>query len=163
MAVCNLGLESWPAQWPSSGASPDVFLTHRDLVRVFQVGWTVLHEDVCMYAADQLVSVLTGLHCIDSHIQDGIKTLRTTLIRHTRAGAPWEARDVLDVVAMLDTPAWAALLGLIDQLPTMHGALSATVSGATHQIDASAFEFFSERAQIQQVCDFMRLLPDRLR
>ena len=163
MAVCNLGLESWPAQWLSSGASADMFLTHHDLVRVFQVGWTVLHEDVCMYAADQLVSVLTGLHCIDSHIQDGIKTLRTTLIRHTRAGAPWEARDVLDVVAMLDTPAWAALLGLIDQLPTMHGALNATLSGATHQIDASAFEFISERAQIQQVREFMQVLPDRLR
>src|SRR5688572_5232528 len=163
MAVCNLGVESWPAQWLSSRMTHDVFLIHHDLVRVFQVGWTVLHEDVCMYAADQLVSTLTGLHCIDSHIQDGIETLRRRLIRHTRAGAPWEARDILDVVAMLDTPAWAALLGLIDQLPTMHGALSATVSGATHQIDASAFEFFSERAQIQQVCDFMRLLPDRLR
>ena len=48
---------------------------------------------------------------------------------------------------------------LIDQLPTMHGALGATVSGATHQIDASAFEFISENAQIQQVREFMRLLP----
>jgi hypothetical protein len=163
MAVCNLGVESWPAPWQSSGASPGVFLIHHDLVWVFQVGWTVLHEDVCMYAADQLVGVLTGLHCIDGHIQDGIETLRTTLLRHTRAGAPWEARDVLDVVAMLDTPAWAALLGLIDQLPTMHGALSATVSGATHQIDASAFEFISERVQIQQVREFMRVLPDKLR
>lgn len=163
MAVCNLGLESWPARWLSVDATPDTCLIHHDLVSVFQVGWTVLHEDVCIYAANQLVNVLTGLQCLDSHIQSGIDTLRTTLIRQTRAGAPWEARRALDVVATLDTPAWAALLGLIDQLPTLHGALGATLSRTTRQIDASAFEFIAERAQIQQVRAFMRLLPDRLR
>jgi hypothetical protein len=44
----------------------------------------------------------------------------------------------------------------------MHAALSATVTGATRPIEASAFEFISENAQIQQVRDFMRLLPNRL-
>jgi hypothetical protein len=163
MAVCNLGLEMWPARWEPAEARPEEFLVHHDLVRVFQVGWTVLHEDVCMYAADQLVSVLPSLHSIDSHIHDGIVTLRTTLMRHARAGAPWQARDALDVIAILDTPAWAALVGLIDQLPTMHAALSATLTGATHRIDPTTFEFISEAAHIGQVRDFMRLLPARLR
>jgi hypothetical protein len=162
MAVCNLGLESWPARWLSRGATLETCLIHHDLVSVFQVGWTVLHEDVCIYAADQLVGVLTGLDCIDSHIQDGIEALRKTLTRHTRTGAPWEAGDAFDVIATLDTPAWAALLALIDQLPTMHGALGATLTGATHQIDPSAFEFISEHAQIQQVREFMRRLPEIL-
>lgn len=163
MAVCNLGLEMWPARWQPPKATPEEFLIHHDLVRVFQVGWTVLHEDVCMYTADHLVTALASLHSIDSHIHDGIVTLRTTLMRHARNGAPWGARDALDVIAILDTPAWAALLGLIDQLPTMHAALSATLTGATHRIDPSAFEFISEAAHIQQVHDFIRQLPDRLR
>jgi hypothetical protein len=72
-------------------------------------------------------------------------------------------RDALDVIACLDTPAWTALAGLIDQLPTMHAALGATLTGATHRIDPSAFEFISEATHIQQVRDFMRRLPDRLR
>ena len=162
MAVCNLGLEMWPARWNTPAVRHDEFLIHHDLVRVFQVGWTVLHEDVCMYAADGLVSALASFHSIDDHIHDGIDTLCTRLMRHARHGAPWEARDALDVIAILDTPAWAALVGLIDQLPTMHAALGATLTGATHRIDPSAFEFISEAAHLQQVRDFMRLLPDRL-
>jgi hypothetical protein len=162
LAICNLGLEMWPARWQSAAARLEEFLIHHDLVRVFQVGWTVLHEDVCMYAADRLVGALASLHSIDSHIHDGIVTLRTALRRHARNGAPWEARDALEVIAILDTPAWVALAGLIDQLPTMHAALGATLTGATHRIDPSAFEFISEAAHIQQVRDFMQLLPDRL-
>jgi hypothetical protein len=165
MAICNLGLENWPDRWlPGAGGAPgrEALLINHNLVTVFQVGWTVLHEDVCMFAVDDLVRVLTSLHCVDPDIQDGIEALRRTLLRHARAGSPWEARPALDVLTALDMPAWAALLGLIDQLPTMHAALSATLTGATRPIDASAFEFISENAQIQQVRDFMRLLPDRL-
>jgi Family of unknown function (DUF6178) len=163
MAICNLGLENWPDRWLPSGAMRETLLIHHDLVSVFQVGWTVLHEDVCMFAADQLIGVLTTLQCIDSDIQHGIERLRTTLIRHSRSGAPWDARPAFDVLTTLDAPAWAALLGLIDQLPTMHAALGATLTGATSRIDVSAFEFISENAQIQRVRDFMQMLPGRLR
>jgi hypothetical protein len=163
MAVCNLGLEMWPARWRPAEPTPEEFLIHHDLVRVFQVGWTVLHEDVCMYAADRLVSMLASLRVIDSHVQDGIVTLRAKLMRHIRNGAPWDAREALDVIAVLDTPAWAALAALIDQLPTRHAALDASLTGATHRIDPSAFEFISEAAHIQLVRDFMRVVPDRLR
>ncbi|HEY9463581.1 MAG TPA: DUF6178 family protein [Vicinamibacterales bacterium] len=165
MAICNLGLENWPDGWlRGDGGAPgrEALLIDHDLVTVFQVGCTVLHEDVCMFAADELVRVLTSLHCVDPEIQAGLEALRRTLLRHARAGAPWDARPALDVLTALDMPAWAALLSLIDQLPTMHAAVSATVTGATRPIEASAFEFISENAQIQQVRDFMRLLPDRL-
>jgi hypothetical protein len=163
MAICNLGLENWPDRWLAGEVVREAMLIHHDLVSVFQVGWTVLHEDVCMFAADQLIGVLTTLQCIDGDIQDGIETLRTTLIRHARSGAPWDAHPAFDVLTSLDTPAWAALLGLIDQLPTMHAALGATLTGATSRIDVSAFEFISENAQIQQVRQFMQVLPGRLR
>jgi hypothetical protein len=158
-AICNLGLENWPARWLPS----EPMLIHHDLVSVFQVGWTVLHEDVCMFAADQLTGVLATLQCIDSDIQHGIETLRKALIRHSRSGAPWDARPAFDVLTALDTPAWAALLGLIDQLPTLHAALGATLTGATSRIEITAFEFISENAQIQQVRQFMQVLPGRLR
>ena len=39
-------------------ALPDDFLVGHDLVSVFQVGWTVLHNEVSMYAAERLIEVL---------------------------------------------------------------------------------------------------------
>jgi hypothetical protein len=164
-------MENWPAHWMADHVrrAPSVneigtelreeFLIHHDLISVFQVGWTVLHEEVCMYAADQLISVLASVQCADDSVQDGLDTLRAALTRHVRAGSPWDARDALDVLAILDTPSWAALLCLIDQFPTLHAALAASLIGSTRQIDPTAFEFMSENAQIQQVHDFLRLLP----
>ena len=163
MAICNLGLENWPDRWLVSQAIREAMLIHHDLVSVFQVGWTVLHEDACMFAADQLIGVLATIQCVDSDIQHGIVTLRKALIRHSRSGAPWDARPAFDVLTSLDTPAWAALLGLIDQLPTLHAALGATLTGATSRIEITAFEFISENAQIRQVREFMQKLPGRLR
>src|SRR5262249_30902678 len=71
--TCNLGLENWPAVWPgatSQGApSPrkldtampsalprSAFLVDHDLVTAFEVGWSVLHRDVSLFVADQLIS-----------------------------------------------------------------------------------------------------------
>ncbi len=171
MAVCNLGLESWPAHWLSGHVRagqaatkaaadlPEDFLIRHDLVRVFQVGWTVLHEDICMYSADKLLSILTSVRCHDRDVQFALETLRVRLMKHLRAGSPWDARDALDVIAILDTPAWAALLGLIDPFPTRHAALGASLAGTAHRIDAHAFDFISGNRHVQQVHDFMRLLP----
>jgi hypothetical protein len=156
IAVCNLGLENWPV-----AVSEDHLVRH-DLVRVFQVGWTVLHEDVCMYAADTLLNVLHSLHCADPDVQGELGTLRTRLTKYWRAGSPWHAREALDVIAILDTPSWAALLGFIDQLPTLHAAVGASLAGTTGRIDASAFEFIAENSQIQRMRDFMEMLPRRL-
>ena len=77
--ICNLGLEYWPARWPgptSQGASsprehdtatpPDAFLVDHDLVTAFEVGWAVLHQDVSLFVAEQLISTLTDLHCVDA-------------------------------------------------------------------------------------------------
>ena len=175
MATCNLGLENWPVHWLATDVHrrqtatgtgmelPEDFLIGHDLVSVFQVGATVLHEDVCIYTADTLVRVLMSLRCSDREVQSGLEALRVTLMKHVRAGSPWDARDALDVIATLDTPAWVALLGLIDQFPTLHAAVGASLAGATHQIDASAFDFISENRQIRQVHDFMQLLPAMLR
>ncbi len=174
VAVCNLGLENWPPHWlpadtrrGSAGidagtALPDGFLVDHDLVSVFQVGWKVLHDDVCMYAAERLIGVLTRLRCESRETQVGLDELRIEMARHSQAGAPWRARDALDVIAILDMPAWAALLGLIDECPVIHAAIAASRGSATRAVSATAFEFISENSQIATVCDFMRSLPETL-
>jgi hypothetical protein len=175
VAVCNLGLQNWPAHWINANlrrglsvtqaamALPEDFLIRHDLIAAFQVGWTVLHEDVCMYAADTLVTVLAAIDPIDDYVREELDVLRLALIKHCRTGSPWEARDALDVLAVLDTPAWASMLGLIDQLPTLHSAIGAALHRSTRRVDPSAFDFISENTQIQQIHEFLKQLPHLLR
>lgn len=163
-AVCNLGLENWPAQWLAGDSGADLpadFLIQHDLVAVFQVGWTTLHENVCMYAAEQLVGILGSMSCEDRETREALDALRITMTKQLRSGTPWRARDALDVIAMLDAPSWAALLGLIDECPVLHAAVSASLTGA-RAVSASAFEFIADNRQISTVREFMQLLPDRL-
>jgi hypothetical protein len=159
VAACNLGLENWPA----GPALPDSFLVDHDLVSVFQVGWTVLHEDVCMYTAERLIRMLASLQGGDREIQAGLRALRIAMAKHCKTGEPWRARDALDVMMILDMPAWATLLGLIDECPVIHAGLGASLGSATRAVAPSAFEFISEKSQIASVHEFMRLLPDTLR
>jgi hypothetical protein len=174
VAICNLGLENWPPTHPTQAhkgppaveigmALADDFLVRHDLVSVFQVGWTVLHDDVSMYAAAQLIEALTRLRCGDGEIQAGLDSLRTDMARQLRAGAPWRAREALDVIASLDMPAWAALLGLIDECPVIHAGIAAARGSRTRAVSASAFEFISRNSQIASVREFMETLPERLR
>jgi Family of unknown function (DUF6178) len=175
VAVCNLGLENWPLHWlagesrhrPSDGDSgaalPHDFLVEHDLVSVFEVGWTVLHENVCMYAAERLIDVLTSFQCEDRATQAGLDTLRMTMTRHWRQGTPWRALEALDVIAILDIPAWAALLALTGEFPVLHAVIPASLAGHAGQVSASAFEFISENSQIAVVHHFMQSLAERLR
>lgn len=172
VAVCNLGLENWPRHWllakarrgssvvGAGTALPDDFLVGHDLVSVFQVGWTVLHENVCMYAAEQLIGVLTRLRYDDREIQAGLDALRIEMARHWQAGAPWRARDLLDVMMILDMPAWATLLGLIDECPVIHAGIGGSRGSPARAVSASAFEFISENSQVASVREFMQSLPE---
>ena len=172
-AVCNLGLENWPPHWLTAQqrsavahtgtALPDDFLLGHDLVTVFQVGWTVLHDTVVMDVAEQLLDVLATLRCDDAEIQSGLKALRTGLTKHWRAGAPWRAADALDVITALDMPAWAALVGLLNECPVLHAGIRATRGSGTHAVSATDFEFISENSQIASIREFLRSLPETLR
>ena len=162
-ANCNLGLENWPSQWIRAKALPDDFLVHHDLVTVFQVGWAMLHKEVSIYTAQQLLEVLGRLQCEDSSIQAELDELRIQLSSCCRIGMPWRARNALDVIAILDMPAWTALLGLIDECPVLHAALRASQTPRTRSVSASAFEFISENSQIAFIRRFIQSLPDTLR
>jgi hypothetical protein len=162
VAVCNLGLENWPPHWVAAEAALDSFLVDHDLICVFQVGWTVLHRDVCLYTAEQLIAVLRRIRCEDREIQTGLDELRNELARDWQAGAPWRARDALDVIATLDLLAWFARLALIDECPVLHACVGASKDSRTLSFSATDFEFISENSQISSVREFMRSLPETL-
>jgi hypothetical protein len=161
-AMCNLGLENWPPQWSPAKSLPADFLVHQDLVTVFQVGWTVLHKNIVMHAAERLLEVLAHLRCEDRNVRTELIALRLALSTNCQAGMPWRARKALDVIAILDMPAWAALLGLIDECPVLHAALSASRNRRVRSVNASAFEFISENRQIASVREFLQSLPEIL-
>jgi hypothetical protein len=116
-----------------------------------------------MFAAGELIHVLTRLRSDDREIQAGLQALRIEMTRQWQAGTPWRARDALDVIAALDMPAWAALLALIDDCPVMHAGIRASRGSGTRSVNASALEFISERNQIASVREFMQSLPEMLR
>jgi len=153
-AVCNLGVENWPAP------VTDDLLTTQKLTDIFQAGWSILHHDVCMEAAEQLVATLGDMESVvDEETQAGLDALRKLLTRAWRAGIPWQAREAMDVLAILDMPAWAALLGLIDELPVMHAAMS---QSNVRTIDAHAFTFISQNRHVTAVRAFLLALRKTL-
>jgi hypothetical protein len=165
VAVCNLGLEHWPGTWGPASAGRSA---GPDLITVFQVGWKILYDQVAMYTAERLIGVLADLQCRDRDIQAGLVVLRIEMTKQWQAGSPWRARDALDVLSALDMLAWATLLGLLDECPVIHAALSAAMSsGSTassgragvRAVSATDFEFISGNSQIASVHGFMQSLP----
>jgi hypothetical protein len=159
-AICNLGLEYWPI--PPGTRQPDSWLIDHDLVAAFEAGWSALHRDVSLFAAEQLIATLTDLHCVDRDIRRGLVALRRTLVKERDAGTPWRARDAAEVLAMLDTTAWTSVLGLLDECPILPDALSAVLEGRTTRVSPTAFDFIATSAQIGEVRLFMRKLPELL-
>ena len=170
--ICNLGLECWPARWPdatSQGGSspreldtampPDALLVDHDLVTAFEVGWSVLYQDVSLFVADQLMSTLADLQCVDADTRHELRALRRKLEKERKAGTPWLARGAADVLAMLDMTAWISVLGLLDECPNLPAALTAILERRTTSVSPTAFEFISTTAQIGDIRLFMRTLP----
>ena len=149
-AVCNLGLEAWPAHWNEC-----------DLIAAFQVGWTVLHRDVSMYAAERLIAVIAEIRCHDRDIQMRLHGLRRELVQSVRDATPWRARNALEVIVMLDGPCWAGLVALTDECPALHAALDPS-RDPSRPISPSDYEFISQHSQVSLVRDFMESLATRL-
>ena len=166
--VCNLGLECWSNATALDASAPreldpamppNGFLLDHDLVTAFEVGWSVLYQDVSLFVADQLVSTLTDLHCADADTRRGLRALRRTLEKQREAGTPWLARAAADVLAMLDVTAWNSVLGLLDECPILPAALTAVLERRTTSVSPTAFEFIATTAQIGDIRLFMRTLP----
>jgi hypothetical protein len=166
LATCNLGLEGWRGT-PSEGSRDrrNVHVPDQadwDLVRAFERGWAVLHEQVSMFVAEQLIATLASTHSYDQQIQDDLQALRRDLERHCRNGTPSKAGESLEVLAILDQPIWISLLGVLSECPVVPAALSATVERRTGAISPTAFEFISTSRQVRQVHAFMHRLGELL-
>ena len=88
--------------------------------------------------------------------------LSAPLEMHLAAGTPWLAGDALEVLAVLDTPAWSGLLGLLSESPIITDAVTAIVERRTGRIDPSAFTFIATDDHIDAVRAFMDRLPELL-
>ena len=150
--ICNLGLECGPVP-------ANAFLVDHDLVTAFEAGWSMLYRDVSLFVADQLVSTLADLHCVDADIRRDVRALRLTLEKQREAGTPWLARDAADALAMLDMTAWISVLGLLDECPILPAALTAVLERRTTLVSPTAFEFISTTDQIADIRLFMKTLP----
>ncbi|MBN2336971.1 MAG: hypothetical protein JXP48_00410 [Acidobacteria bacterium] len=175
LAACSLGLEVWPHRGGerdagSEGAFRDRgdarpplgFLLGQDLVPVFKAGWNVIYERVSLYVAKSLAGILDRLRCEEPRLRRDLAELGRRLKRRVREGTPWKERDNLDIIALLDQPAWAVLAGLLDECPVVP-RFDATETGAPESRRIAATrEFISGIAQVQAVERFVESLPDLL-
>ena len=137
-------------------------MVDHDVVTAFEGGWRVLHEDVSMFVTERLIATLADFGSVGSEIQHDLHLLRRELELHRDVGAPWRAQGALEVIGILDMPAWACLSGLLSECPVLPAALKAILEGHAGSVSATAFECFATRAQIRKVHEFAERLRDSL-
>jgi hypothetical protein len=147
---------------PTDTFLPDSFPIDGDLVTAFEVGWSVLYQDVSLFVAQQLIATLESLRSGDRYIQRGFVALRRALVTHRDAGTPWLARGATEVLLPLDMTAWTSVSGLLDECPVIPAALTAILEGRTSSVSPTAFDFVATTAQIGDIRAFMRRLPEVL-
>jgi hypothetical protein len=153
-ATCNLGLDFWPMDWTAAE-------TH-DLITIFRAGWSILHRDVLMAVAGQLLAALDQIRTSDRDLQLELTALKRQLRSQTEAGTPWQARTRLDALATFDLPAWAALTALLAECPVMLANVSARGDSSVHTVNPSEFRFIARVADIVSVHGFLVSLPELL-
>jgi hypothetical protein len=153
-AICNLGLEHWPAGWPPSSSC--------GLVSVFQVGWSILHRDVSMMGAKLLLQTLQEIRTTDRELAFGLAVLSRELRKQYLSGTPWHARDRLELLSSLDLSTWAALTALFGECPVMLANVSASPDHPPLRVDPTEFQFIATAADIAAVRAFLHSLPHLL-
>ena len=169
VGVCNVGLEICDRRATHLAKSnldlttlPRTFLVDHDLVTVFEGGWELLHREVSVLVIDRLIATLHNLHIVDSESQHDLFRLRRELKRARAAGTPWSAGEALEAVAILDTPTWACLCGLLSACPVVPSALGAIVDRRAASVSATEFECFTTTDQIRKVHVFAERLGEML-
>ncbi len=169
VGVCNLGLEVLsqasvdPTGAPDTAATlPQDFLIDHDVLAAFDAGWKLLHDDVSMFVTERLISILEDFHTVDSVVQRDLYQLRRKLERNRDARTPWLTQDTLEVLAIIDTPAWASLCGLLSECPVLPATMNAILDKHAGSVSATAFESFATRQQIRRVHEFVARLREIL-
>jgi hypothetical protein len=167
--ACDLGLElecgrggPGEAGLVDRAAWREDRLRDRDLVALFETGWTHLYEEVSLYVARQLAVVLTHVRSVDATTERDLATLARELDRHTADGAPWRVQEILDVISTLDLPVWACLLGLLSECPVLPAVLPAVMEHRAAAVTATAFDCFATAEQVRQAQVFADRLEEAL-
>ncbi len=161
MAVCNLGLERLlngePATSEATVEQAEELLERQGLVKLFQVGWSILHHDVLLFTARSLQEMLTrmaaGLR--EPRRAKELAWTAATLRADINAGKPWQSRGRLDGLgSTLDRATILALKALLSEYPLLPRAIVGGSKG-TERRDA---RFISTAKHVQAVREFVQEL-----
>lgn len=152
-SICNLGLEIDAAR----PARIDL-----DLVTAFEIGWSTLYQDVCVFTAENLMVALAGLDATERSLRRELSVLRRKLAEQLEAGTPWRVHGALEVLTILDPLVFVAVRGLLDECPVLPAALTAAIAGGTTRVAPDAFELISTTSEIDAVRRFVQNLPAML-
>ncbi len=131
-SVCNLGSEyllgaEVGAEENQSVESMTALLIEYHLVKLFQVGWKLLNDNVVFYSAKAVLGFFDRLKDDLSDPQQDHEISRMAEIMRScvLAGRPWEFDDQLDqLLVFLDSKTAMALTALLQEYPTISEVIS---------------------------------------
>ncbi|RKH78224.1 hypothetical protein D7Y21_36080 [Corallococcus sp. AB045] len=161
VAVCNLGMERLLRD--AAGDRPGVptvddaagLLERQELVKLFQVGWSLLHRDVQMFTARTLQETLArmGEGLRDVRKSKELTRMAATLKADVNAGKPCQSRSRLEGLGnVLDRQVILAVKGLLSEYPY----LTRAISGGSKEMDKGDSRFIFTQQQIQAVQAFVQ-------
>ncbi|XXT21483.1 DUF6178 family protein [Sorangium sp. So ce429] len=154
ICTCNLGLERLLGQRagrrkPSPDELASVMIEH-DAVKMFMAGWSLLHHEVVLFAADAIRGTLATLAASqsDATVAREIERVAVRLGEDADAGKPWRARGRLDRIKQaLGDEATSVFRALLNEYPTLpHG-----VGTGARPREGRLVRFISTAAHIQAI------------
>ncbi|WP_437624458.1 DUF6178 family protein [Sorangium sp. So ce1151] len=154
ICTCNLGFERLLGERagrkkPSLDELASV-LTEHDAVKMFMAGWSLLHHEVQLFAADALRRTLATLAASqsDAEVAREVERVAVGLGADLDAGKPWRARGKLGRIKQaLGGEARSVFRALLDELPT----LPRGVGRGARPRGGRRLRFISTAAQIQAI------------
>ena len=162
VAVCNLGLERLLQEEAgvrdiseATVVQAAELLERQELVKLFQVGWSILHHDVLLFTARSLQDMLTrtadGLR--DVQRSKELTRMAATLAADVKTGKPWQSRSRLDGLGhTLERPTLLALKALLSEYPFLPRA----IAGGSKETEKRDARFISTAKHIQTVQEFVK-------
>jgi hypothetical protein len=164
MAVCNLGLERLfhdeRAEW---AASEDVveqaaaLLERQELVKLFRVGWSLLHHEVLLFTERSLQELLTrrAESLRDPQQAKELVRMAANLKADISAGKPWQSPGRLNGLGTTLEPSTVLVLkALLSECPYLPSGLA----GGLKETAKRHLPFISTAKQIEAVQELVKHL-----
>ena len=155
-SVCNLGCEvlmktdlSRKDRQPVKTMA--ILLEERGLVKLFQVGWKILYDNVAVYAAKSLLAFLKTLKAkqMDLEQMHDVRQMIRLLQNCLTSGRPWDFDDHMDdLMVFVAGETVSAVSGLIQEYPTLSEVICEL---GCHRVSP----FISSRAHIRTIRQYL--------